>query len=33
MCALLIMSAWHKELQFVAIMCGILAIINKLAND
>ena len=31
-CALMIASAMHEELQFVAIMCGIFAIINK-TND
>lgn len=30
--ALMIISCWHEELQFGAIMCGIFAIINK-PND
>lgn len=28
-CALMIISTMHEELQFVAIMSGIFAIINK----
>lgn len=28
-CVLMIISTMHEELQFVTIMCGIFAIINK----
>lgn len=31
-CVCMIASAMHEELQFLAIMCGIFAIINK-TND